>query len=109
MELSILIIAVDSERRDIVRWLIMEKSANVNQICKNHETALMRAIFRNNELILRDLLEFGADMTHERKPMNWTMPMEALMRDKITLYDMMLEHGASFHHSINGKPCNESL
>ena len=79
MQFSLLIKAVDSERRDIVRWLITEKGAPVNQVCK-HETALLRAIYRNNELIVKDLLEFGADMEHRREVVNWNMPIEAVMR-----------------------------
>ena len=47
---NVLIYAVDKDRRDIVRWLVEEKKADVNGIVKN-ESALQRAIFRNNELI----------------------------------------------------------
>lgn len=55
-----LIYAIDRERREIVLWLL-EIGADVNIRCKN-ETALQRAIFRDNNLILRDLLEQGGDI-----------------------------------------------
>ena len=99
---------MDSERRDIVRWLITEKGAPVNQVCK-HETALLRAIYRNNELIVKDLLELGADMEHRREVVNWNMPIEAVMRNRVTLFDVMLEHGASLEFKINGKIADAKL
>ena len=37
---TVLIYAVDKERRDIIRWLVEEKHADVNQVAKNGETAL---------------------------------------------------------------------
>ena len=55
-----LILAVDSRRRDIVNYLL-DLGADVNQYSKN-ETALHRAIFRNDLQICRDLIERGADI-----------------------------------------------
>lgn len=108
MEYSLLIKAVDSERRDIVRWLLEEIHAPVNQECKN-ETALLRAIFRNNELIVRDLLDHGANMDHKRHRVGWNLVVEAVMREKLNLFDVMLEYGASLNFVINGKPVDDKF
>ena len=108
MQYSPLIKAVDSERRDIVRWLITEKGAPVNQVCKN-ETALLRAIFRNNEGIAKDLLDHGADYDYRTPPRNWTLLLEAIMRGKVKLFDLMLEYGAKLEFSINGKPIDPQV
>ena len=88
-----IIFAIDKERRDIVKWLVEEKHADVNQQVKN-ESALQRAIFRNNEAIVKDLLDYGADMNKKMWHTEWTMPLFAIMRDKPRLLDMMLERGA---------------
>ena len=94
-----LIFAIDKERRDIVRWLVEEKHADVNLSVKN-ESALQRAIFRNNELIVKDLLDFGVDMNKKMFHTEWTMPLFAIMRDKPRLLDMMLERGASIEYDM---------
>ena len=100
---SVLIYAVEKERRDIVRWLIEEKGADVNKLYKN-ETALQRAIFRNNELIVRDLLSFGANMEQRIPDLDFTMPVYAIVRENHRLLDIMLEMGGSSDYVVNGKP-----
>ena len=100
---SILIFAVDCERRDIVRWLVQEKKADVNAVFTN-ETALQRAIYRNNEAILRDLIGFGADLNHLVPQINFNMTMYAVHRGKPRLLDAILEAGASTQIMANGIP-----
>ena len=89
-----LIYAVDCDRRDIVRWLVEEKQADVNKQIKN-DTPLIRAIFRNNELLVRDLINWGANLDHKISSLKYSMPQFAIYRDKPRLLDMMLEAGAS--------------
>ena len=105
---ALLNFAVDKDRRDIVRWLIEEKKADVNKTHKN-ESALQRAIFRNNELIVRDLLSYGANFEHLMHHVNMNMPQYAIMRNKPKILDIMLEHGASMDYKINGKKIDEKV
>ena len=103
-----LIQAVNYDRHEIVRWLVDEKGANVNEMAKN-ETALQRAIFRNNDTIVRDLLGYGANVEHRIPNMNLTMPLFAIMRGQAKHLDLMLETGVSTKYEINSKPVTELL
>ena len=106
---TVLIYSVDKEKRDIMRWLIEEKHADVNQAANNGETPLQRAIFRNNEPILRDLLSYGANMEYLIPNMNMSLPIYAVMRGSSEMLDVMLEKGASMDYRINGKPVDDTL
>jgi len=97
---SILIYAVDKERRDIVKWLVDEKKADVNLQIRN-ETPMQRALFRNNELLVKDLIDWGADMNHQMPHTAFNMPLYAIMREKPRLLDMMLAKGASMDYNID--------
>mmetsp|Transcript_28915 Transcript_28915/g.35748 ORF Transcript_28915/g.35748 Transcript_28915/m.35748 type:complete len:209 (+) Transcript_28915:12-638(+) len=105
---TLLIYAVDCERREIVRWLIEEKGAKVNETSRDG-TALQRAIFRNNELLVSDLLAHGANVDYRVPNMNINMAMFALLRDQARVLDMMLETGASMDYTVNGKPVDDTL
>ena len=48
---SLLVYAIDRERRDIMLWLLDEIGVDANS-----EPCLERAIYRRNEQILKDLL-----------------------------------------------------
>ena len=100
---TILNYAIDRERRDIVRWLVEEKGADVNMPSKN-ESPLQRAIFRNNEPIIKDLLAYGANVDFRVPNMHINMPMYCIIRDQPRLLDILLETGASMSYSIKGKP-----
>ena len=68
-----LIYAIDRERREIVLWLI-EIGADVNEEV-NKETPIQRAIFRRNNVILKDLLDRGANMNVMMK----NVPLNAVL------------------------------
>ena len=104
---SLLIHAVCKERRDIVLWLL-EIGADPNQVCAN-ETALQRAIFRNNTMLVSDLLEHGADMNHKQAVTEMNMPMMAIWRENSKCLDIMLEEGASMDYQINNKLVDDTL
>ena len=104
---SLLIHAVCKERRDIVLWLL-EIGANVNQVCAN-ETALQRAIFRNNHMLVRDLIEHGANIEHKQAVTEMNMPMMAIWRENPGCLDIMLEEGAAMDYKINNKLVDETL
>lgn len=97
---SILIYAVDKERRDIVKWLVEDKKADVNMKVRN-ESALQRALFRNNESIVKDLVDYGADMDQKMNHTEFNMPLYAIMRDSPRLLDLMLEKGASMEYKVD--------
>ena len=106
---TVLIVAVDKERREMVRWLIEDKGVNVNQRSSNFETALQRAIYRHNEHIVQDLLKNGADPEHRMTGLDFTMPLFAITRDQPRILDMLLEAGASTDYIVNGKPVDEKI
>ena len=62
-----------------------------------------RVIVRNNEAILRDMIEYGADLNFKVPTINWTMPVCAIMRERPNLLDIMLENGIDMDYKINGK------
>ena len=97
---NLLIYAVECERRDIVKWLVEEMHADVNEVVRN-QTPLERALFRNNELIVTDLLDWGADMNRTMYHTAFNMPLYAIMRGKPILLDMMLERGASMDYDVD--------
>ena len=84
-----LIYAIDKERRDVVLWLI-EIGADVNQTCKN-ENPLQRAIFRNNNLILKDLIDNGANIDVKMYKTPYDMPLYAIMRGNFGNLETMYE------------------
>ena len=84
-----LIYAIDKERRDVVLWLI-EIGADVNQGCKN-EIPIQRAIFRNNNLILKDLLDSGAKIDVKMYKTPYDMPLYAIMRGNFGNLETMYE------------------
>ena len=77
-----------------------EKNADVNQKTKN-DTPLIRALFRNNELIVRDLIKWGADMNYKMPNTEFNMPLYAVMRGRAHLLDLMLKMGASMDYSVD--------
>ena len=60
------------------------------------------AISRNNILLVKDLLEFGADIEHKQRYTNINMPLLAMMEGKVACLNLMLEEGASMDYKVNG-------
>lgn len=56
-----------------MKWLVEEKKADVNEKTKN-DTPMIRALFRNNELLVRDLINWGADLNHKMPSLQFNMP-----------------------------------
>ena len=81
---------------------MQEKGADVNKLSGN-EFPTERVIVRNNEAILRDMIEYGADLNFKVPTINWTMPVCAIMRERPNLLDIMLENGIDMDYKINGK------
>ena len=102
-----LIIAVDSRRRDIVNYFL-DLGADVNQYCKN-ETALHRAIFRNDKGIIHDLIERGANMEAKISRSGITPCIYSIIRGQAKVLDLLLEMGASLDYKINSKVVNDEL
>ena len=75
-----LILAVDSRRRDIVNF-VLDCGADINQYCKN-ETALHRAIFRNDLEICKDLIARGADIEAKMMRSGITPCIYSVIRDQ---------------------------
>lgn len=100
---TVLIFAVDKERRDIVRWLVEEKSADVNRDTRNGETPLQRAIFRNNEPIVEDLVKYGANINHRVRNSDISMTMYCIIRSQSNILDILIENGASMEYTIKQK------
>lgn len=88
-----LILAVDSRRRDIVNY-ILDCGADVNEYSKN-ETALHRAIFRNDEDICRDLILRGANVEARMHRSGITPALYSIIRSQPKLLDLLFECGAS--------------
>ena len=94
---SILIYAVQCQQTDIVRWLVEEKKADVNFIC-GRETALQRAIFCNNEVIMKLLLSYGADTDYVIPDSPWSLSLYSIIRGKFNLLELMLQAGAKLDY-----------
>ena len=58
---------------------------------------------------MKDLLEQGADYEYRTPPRNWSLLIEAIMRGRVNLFDLMLEKGAKLEFSINGKPIDPKV
>ena len=99
-----LIYAIDKERRDIVLWLL-EIGADVNLGNKN-EIPIQRAIFRNNNLILKDLLDHGASIDVKMYKTPYDMPLYAIMRGNFgnleTMYEARDHRPIYYQAGLNG-------
>ena len=84
-----LIYAIDRERREIVLWLL-EIGADVNEEV-NKETPIQRAIFRRNNVILKDLLNHGANMNVMMKNVPLNATLFAMLREQSEAVEIMLE------------------
>ena len=74
--------------------MLNEVGSDPNEISKG-ETALQRAIFRNDYQLCKDLLEKGAS-TKSRFPITKLTPAQyTVIRGKPKLLDLLLEFGAS--------------
>ena len=102
-----LILAVDSCHRDIVRF-ILECGADVNQYSKN-ETALHRAIFRNNLEICRDLIEHGANLEAKISRSGISPCLYCIIRGQPKMLDLLLESGASTKLDLNNKVVRDDI
>jgi len=77
--------------------------ADPNETCKGGETALQRAIFRNDFQICKDLLDRGARLDHTYPITKLTPALYTIVRGKPKLLNLMLEYGASMDYVVNGK------
>ena len=77
--------------------------ADPNETCKGGETALQRAIFRNDFQICKDLLDRGARLDHIYPITKLTPALYTIVRGKPKLLNLMLEYGASMDYVVNGK------
>ena len=84
-----MIYAIDKDRREIVLWLI-EIGADVNETVKN-ETPILRALFRKNYRILRDLLDNGASIEGMMKNTKINIILYAILKEQFEAVEMMLE------------------
>jgi hypothetical protein len=102
-----LIIAVDSRRRDIVNY-VLDCGADINQYCKN-ETALHRAVFRNDLQITRDLIERGANVEARIHRSGITPALYSIIRGQPHMLDLLLEYGASMDITVNNKVVKDDI
>ena len=99
--------AVDSRRRDIVNY-VLDCGADVNQYCKN-ETALHRAVFRNDLQIGRDLLERGANIEAKIQRSGISPVLYSVIRGQPQMLDLLLEYGASMEITLNNKLVRDDI
>ena len=85
-----LIYAIDRERREIVLWLI-EIGADVNKKLPNKESPIERAIYRKNNVILKDLLENGASIEGLAKNLPINIILYSIVRGDFDAVEIMLE------------------
>lgn len=105
---SPLIFACDSRNIDIVHFLLNEMEADPNESCKG-ETALTRAIYRNDYQICKDLLDKGAKLDHVQPITGITPALYSIIRGKPKILNLLLEYGASMEYLVNGKVVNDSI
>lgn len=60
---SILNLAVIHQRHKVVRWLVDQKSADIESYDRGHFTALLNAAWAGDRQLVRFLLQRGADRT----------------------------------------------
>ena len=85
-----LIYAIDRDRREIVLWLI-EIGADVNKKLPNNESPIERAIFRKNNVILKDLLENGASIGGLAKNLPINIILYSILKEEFDAVEIMLE------------------
>lgn len=102
-----LIMAVDSRRREIVNY-VLDCGADVNQYCKN-ETALHRAVFRNDLQITRDLIERGANVEARIQRSGITPALYSIIRGQPKMLDLLFEYDASMDITVNNKLVKEDI
>ena len=85
-----LIYAIDRERREIVLWLI-EIGADVNKKLPNKESPIERAIYRKNNVILKDLLENGASIEGLAKNLPINIILYSIVKGDFDAVEIMLE------------------
>lgn len=92
---SILIYAVQCKQLEVVRWLLDELHADVNEIV-GQECALQRAIFKNDdEHIVKLLLSHGANTDYRIPRTPWNLRLYSIVRGQFKLLDLMLEAGSA--------------
>lgn len=83
--------------------------ANPNEIARNGESAIQRAIFNNDHLILKELIDKGVDLDRRHPKTNFSPAIEAILRGKPKLLNLILESGASLDYTINNKKIAEDF
>ena len=83
-----------------MQWLI-SIGADVNQEQKQGETALQRAIYRNDLTIIHDLCTAGANLECQTYPAKINACLYAMLRKKPAILDLLLTNGASLDYYIN--------
>ncbi len=104
-----MIFACDSRDNEIVNFLLNEMEANPNEVCKGGETALQRAIFRNDFQICKDLLEKGARLDYQFPITDLTPACYTILRGKPKLLNLLLEYGASLDYVANNKVVQDAI
>lgn len=107
--MSPLIFACDSRDNEIVNFLLNEMEADPNETCKGGETALQRAIFRNDYQICKDLLEKGARLDYKFPITGLTPALYTIIRGKPKLLNLLLEYGASMDYVVNEKVVQDGI
>ncbi len=74
--------------------MLDEIKADPNEVSKGGESALQRAIYRNDSAICKDLLNHGAETEFKFAVTNLTCARYCVIREKPKLLDLLLDYGA---------------
>ena len=107
--LSPLIFACDSRDNEIVHFLLNDMEADPNESCQGGETALQRAIYKNDYQICKDLLDKGARLDYKYPTSGLTHALFAIVRGKPKLLNLLLEYGASMDYVVKGKVVQDHI
>lgn len=113
-QVNVIIYITDFKRLEILKYII-EKGYNINQqMSMTGDTALTRAVYMNNKILVNFLLNYdinleikthvlfilyslkNCEFTSNKKQLGFNALQTAIFRDKVELVDLLMKKGAQF-------------
>ena len=88
--------------------MLEDQKTDVNKVY-GRETALQRAIYVNNEEIVKLLLLHGAQTEHRIPDSPWNLPIYSIIRGHFNLLDLMLEAGFNMEYGEQRDEVNQMV